>query len=80
MSPRYISADWISSFFVIIISSFAFVSVDFPVTVKSVQGDKHTAAAGRTTPSLRNLIKVDNANPPPAESPAMIIFFGLIPF
>ena len=44
-----------------------------PVQVKSVHGDRHTAAAGSGSPASRRRMRSESANPPPAESPATTI-------
>ena len=55
-----------------------FFLYDSPVIPKSVHGERPTAAAGKAIPLSRRFKRVTNVKPPPAESPAIIMLFGLI--
>ena len=61
-------------------SNSALVFMDSLDNVASVKGEIHTPAEGRAIPSSRSLIRQVNVKVAPAESPAITIFSGFIPF
>ena len=54
-------------------------NTDSPVIAKSVHGEINTPQAGISKPSSRKFTSEASAKPPPAESPAITIFFALFP-
>ena len=49
-----------------------------PERLKSTQGESKTNAAGKGNPASRITIAVLRLSPPPAESPAITSFSGLV--
>ncbi len=60
--------------------SAALLDIDAPVPSISTQGEMATAAAGMGKPASRAATSIATVKPPPAESPAIAIEPGAIPW